>query len=372
MGKKNDIDLKGKTPQEIIKLFKENELPENFCIIPFVNLIFNPGGKISVCRQKGTEHIIGNLEDNTIEEIWNNEYIQTWREEFLTGDVKICKRETTEDFCHLGALNYNYFSEVSLTKTQTLPMKKFTANFNGKCNLECVMCDVWKMPNDYYNKNEFWDKANTEFFPYIKEMELLSGEPFVQKDTWRLIDEVAEINPDCEWSFTTNGHWKLNKFIENKLDKIKIKNLHISIDSLIPAKYSEIRLKGDLRIVLENLDLLKCYQSRRNVSGKTSLGLTLHALVMKDNWRELESFIDFTEHHDLMLILDNLRLPHSLSILSLEEYERIEILEYYFLNLNTEKLKRGMRIIIPIIKSLSNTAQKKYWLSLKHGINEND
>lgn len=368
MDKKNNTDFKGKSPQEIIKLFKENKLPENFCIIPFVNLIFNPGGKISVCRQKGTEHIIGSLENNTIEEVWNNEYIQAWREEFLTGNVKICKRETNEDFCHLGSLNYNYFSEVSLTKQQTLPMKKFTANFNGKCNLECVMCDVWKMPNDYYNKGDFWDKAKTDFFPYIKEMELLSGEPFVQKDTWRLIDEVSPINPDCEWSFTTNGHWKLNKFIENKLDKIKIKNLHISIDSLLPARYSEIRLNGELRIVLENLELLKSYQIRREDSGRSDLGLTLHALIMKDNWRELESFIDFTNHHSLMLILDNLRIPHSLSILSLTLAKRVEILEYYFSNLNTEKLKRGMRIIIPIIKSLPSNEQKKFWLSLNEGI----
>ncbi len=172
--------LKGKSPEEILELFKQNKLPDNFCIIPFVNLIFNPGGNVSVCRQKGTEHIIGSLERNSIEEIWNNEYIQKWRNEFLTGNVKICKRETTEDVCHLGSLNYNYFHDVKLEKVQDLPMKKFTANFNGKCNLECVMCDVWKMPNEYYDKNDFWKKANTEFFPHIKEMELLSGEPFVQ------------------------------------------------------------------------------------------------------------------------------------------------------------------------------------------------
>ena len=231
-------------PNELLQKFKNKGLPEDFCIIPFVNLIFNPGGKIGVCRQKGTQHIVGDLETSSIDEIWNSKILQQWRGEFLTGNIKTCKKEIANNRCNLGSKNYEYFENVVLEKEIPLPMKKFTANFNGQCNLECIMCDVWKMPNGYYDKANFWKNVKSEFFPYIKELELLSGEPFVQKDTYKLIDCVSEINPDCWWSFTTNAHWSLTSKIKADLDKIKIKNMQLSIDSFDSKTYSEIRKKG--------------------------------------------------------------------------------------------------------------------------------
>lgn len=362
MSKKN-INT-GKSPKEIQKLFKQKGLPENFCIIPFVNLIFNPTGEIGVCRQKGTNHVVGHLNENSVEEIWNNEYLQRWREEFLTGNIKICAREVKEDFCHLGALNYEYFNQVELKKKQSQSMLKFTANFNGKCNLECIMCDVWKMPNNYYDEIEFWEKAEKDFFPYIKEIELLSGEPFVQKDTWRLIDIVSSVNPDCQWSFTTNSHWKFNKKIKSYLDKIKIKNIHVSVDSLDPENYQKIRQKGKLSIVLENIDALRKYELNRVQVNKSSLGLSLHALVMKQNWEELESFLDFCETKEMMLILDLLRVPSEISLLALTEEEKTQIIERYLNTMDNNKIKRSMRIILPLIYSLKIYDQKKYFSQL--------
>ena len=99
----------GKAPQEILKLFKQHKLPENFCIIPFVNMIFNPGGSVSVCRQKGTEHQVGHLDENSIEDIWNNSYMQKWRNEFLTGEVKICKKEMRCSGYNLDEVHPNPF-----------------------------------------------------------------------------------------------------------------------------------------------------------------------------------------------------------------------------------------------------------------------
>ena len=118
----------------------------------FTNIILNPSGNVSICRQKGTEHIVGSLNDNTIEEIWNSDYLKKWRNEFLTGEISICKSEIANDSCHLSSGNYFYFSSVELDTTQSdLPMK-LTANFNGQCNLKCKMCDVWVMENGYYDR----------------------------------------------------------------------------------------------------------------------------------------------------------------------------------------------------------------------------
>lgn len=358
-----------KTPQQIHELFKERELPRDFCIIPFINMIFNPNGDIGICRQKGSKHVVGSLEKNSIEEVWNNEYMQKWRDEFLTGNVCICKREIEEDFCNVGAGNYEYFDEVELKKIQKLPMQKFTANFNGKCNLECIMCDVWKEPNGYYDKSNFWEKAKTDFFPYIKEVELLSGEPFVQKDTWRLIDEISSVNPNCLWSFTTNAHWKLNNHIVSKLNKIKIKNIHLSVDSLDPTIYSKIRKKGNLHIVLENIKELKNYEIERLKLKQSDLGLAVHFLVMKENYMELPNVLSFISKRNLRVILDLLRMPETNSLLSFNETTRIDVLVKYFNLLTPEQLKLSVRIILPLIKSLKKTDQQLYLLRFNQEIN---
>lgn len=361
----NKPSEKAKTPREILELFKSKNLPENFCIIPFVNMIFNPTGEVGICRQKGTQHTVGDLENNTIEEIWNNEYMQKWRNEFLTGNVCICKREVEEDFCHLGSTNYEYFNDVKLSTKQELPMKKFTANFNGMCNLECIMCDVWKMPNGFYDRKNFWQKCEKDFFPFIKEVELLSGEPFIQKDTWRLIDTISNLNPNCQWSFTTNSHWRLNNFIKEKLDKVSVKNIHVSIDSLDKIKYSQIRKNGKLETVLENVESLRIYEKERLEKGKSSLGLALHFLVMNENWKELGDILDYVDKMEIKIILDVLKIPQANSVLNRNDEKIIEILDHYFKTLTNKKLKRSLRVIKPLIESLTRINKKIYYIKLQ-------
>lgn len=341
------------TPEEISQLFQEQGLPKNFCIVPFTNLIFNPGGKVSVCRQKGTDHSIGHLDENSANEIWNNEYIQQWRKEFLTGDVKICAKEQARDACHLSCSNYHFFDDVKLTVKQEDQPLKITANLNGKCNLECKMCNIWKMENGYYDKNNFWENSEKDFFPFIKEIEFLSGEPFIQKDTYKLIDKISVLNPDCQWSFTTNSHWKLTPAIIEKLDKIKIKNIIISVDSLKPESYSEIRRKGSLDVVIENIDSMLSYNQQRISQGKTDMGLTLHFLAMKENFFETTDILDFCENRGLRHILRTLVTPENLSVLSLSQSEKINLLNNYADKASADHLKKSARVIGPLLESLT-------------------
>lgn len=353
-------------PLDILMMFRERGLPDNFCIVPFVNLIFNPSGEVGVCRQKGTEHIVGHLDHHTVEEIWNNETLKSWREEFLTGNIKTCKDEIRRDHCNLMVDNYkNLWPEIHFSSEQPFPMMRFTANFNGKCNLRCKMCHIWTMQNGYYDTIDFWAKSKENFFPYIKEMELLSGEPFIQSDTYKLIDEVSEVNPDCQWSFTTNGHWSLTKGIKTSLDKIKIRDLIVSVDSFIPERYSAIRIGGDLNVVTKNLENLKQYESERIGSGLSSLNLTLHFLVMKDNWDEVSKVIDISDSLGLKLIFNNLYRPDSYALSSLPINEQKKILDHYLSTCHWSKLNRMMTIIMPLLENIALEDRAHYLLAIK-------
>jgi cyclic pyranopterin phosphate synthase len=42
--------------------------------------------------------------------------------------------------------------------------KRLDVRLNGKCNLQCVMCDVWSQPNGVYNQSDFWQYGRKEIF----------------------------------------------------------------------------------------------------------------------------------------------------------------------------------------------------------------
>lgn len=339
-------------PTELQELFKKKGLPPQFCIVPFSNLILNPSGDIGVCRQKGTEHVVGNILKESLEEIWNGDYLQNWRKEFLTGNIEICKKEVATDACHLSPDHYVFFPEIDLKAQQENMPIKLTANFNGKCNLKCTMCDVWMMENGLYDRIGFWDRSETDFFPYIKEIEMLSGEPFIQKDTYRLIDAITKTNPDVLWSITTNAFWKWNPAIEKALDKIEIKNIILSIDSLDEECYAEIRRGGKLKQVLETLENLRLYEKRRLEAGRTGLGLTLHFLVMKNNWQELPRLADFTEEKGMRLTVNNCYDPKEMSLWDYDTEEELRIGLEIIDNCNPHQLTRVVRSLLAIAHDL--------------------
>lgn len=338
------------TPLEVLRSFDELSLPKNFCVVPFTNLILNPSGKVSVCRQKGTDHTIGDLNNQSLEEIWNGDTLKQWRKEFLDGNPQICKKEIENDQCHLGSGSYFFFKDVQLDITQkNLPLK-LTANFNGSCNLKCEMCHVWTMENGFYDKIDYWPELREKFLPYIKEIELLSGEPFVQQDTFRLIEEVSAVNPDCVWSFTTNGHWTLTEKVQKALSKITVKNIIYSVDSLDSDRYHQIRKPGNLKVVLDNIEAMKIY----NFSRGQEIALNFHFLVMQSNWDELYDVLQFCREKQLMPILNYLNEPVEFSLSTLSEEKRRGIMDFYLSEKGTPYLREGMRIILSLNHSFDS------------------
>lgn len=349
-----------KTAEDVKKFLEANDLPENFCIIPFINMILGPGGDVSVCRQKGSKHIVGNLKENSLEEIWNGEYLQNWRQEFLDGNPKVCSHEVKYVHCHLSPEHYWDQEEVTKEKVQQYPFKKLTANLNGECNLKCVMCDVWKQENGFYNEENFWKGAKEDIFPYIKEVEMLSGEPLIQEDTFRMIDEMAEINPDAQWSITTNGIWNFEGRIKEALQKIKIKRFIFSIDSFIKERYSKIRINGDLEILESNVRKLTDFSNQSD----RPFDVTVHFLVMTSNYDEILNAVKKSRELGAKLILDICEYPRNLSIFKLSEDERVKIVDALLEECPEKHINSIMATVLRISNSFSQKNKKEMLLKL--------
>jgi cyclic pyranopterin phosphate synthase len=360
------LPSKFKKVQGVISDFTSRGLDKNsFCSVPFTTIILEPNGSVGICRLKGTEESIGNIKDNNLMDIWNGEKARRWRREFLDGRPKICKNDVAYRNCNLCAETNTLLKDAQLTEIQTSPILKFTANFNGKCNLECQMCTIWQMPNGLYDEINFWEPAKKEIFPHLKEIDMLSGEPFIQKDTYRLIDEVSLVNNDCLWTITTNAHWKLNKRIEDYLNKIEFKALIISIDSLIPETYAKIRKLGNLETVLSNVDKILEYQKKRIENKKGSLNINVNMLIQKDNWKEIPSLLKYCSEKNIDPHITFCYRPEKHSLLDLDNTAKKEILDYYFLHFSDMDLYRSMRVIKPLVFSMDKIDKFHYLLEIK-------
>ena len=344
------------TALDVLEAHRRLGVPRGFCLVPFTSLILEPDGKVGSCRHKGCDFPVGNILESSLDEIWNGEFIREWRREFLTGDVKICDTEVRHRACHLCP-DYNaLLGNISLDEWQQRRPLRLGLNFNGQCNLECQMCHVWEKPNGLYDRIGFWEKL-PEYCRDLREVELLSGEPFIQKDTYRLIDLLSEINPACLWTVTTNGHWKLTDTVKRSLDKIRFKNLIVSIDSVVPETYARIRKGGSLDVVLANLDRLVEYERERVNRGLGALGIRINFLYQADNRNELKSSHEFEKATGLPVFRTFCYQPEDRSILSLSELERETLLERYESELSFDEISHSMRVILPILDSLPPLAR---------------
>lgn len=350
--------------RDVAAEFEARGLPANFCHVPFTALILEPDGRVGSCRMKGTEFTVGNLNDNTLEEIWNGPFLREWRREFLSGDVRKCKSEVRYKGCNTCPEYNALLPSIDPVEIQTKQPMRIALNLNGKCNLECRMCHIWKEPNGLYEKNGWWDQV-AEWVKNVKEIELLSGEPFIQRDTYRLIDSISVSNPECEWTITTNANWTFNDKVRETLDKIKFKHLTVSIDSLDPASYSKIRKNGDLGRLLETVDRLIAYDRSRIERGLGSLNLHVCFLVQKDNWMELANFHRYAREKGVRHFLIFLFEPFEYSLLDLPESRREEILRFYVESLSREDLNLSRKVFLPLLDSLPKIARASHLLEFR-------
>ena len=291
------------------------------------------------------DYPVGNIKNHTIMELWNSKKMQKIRKEFISGDIKICAEKIAKKGCHQWY--HNFRDMIELKVFQEIPVRKLDIRLNGRCNLQCIMCDVWKDKGNHYGEKEFWSYAPLEVFPHLYEIDLLGGEPFIQKDTYRLIDEMSVVNPGCRWNITTNGNWKFNRTIESYLNKVNIVSITLSLDSIFPDTFARIRRKGDFRKVIATLDALNDYCKRREIFFK------IDCVVQMENYNEVFNYTEFTRYRKLAHAFIFLTSPEKLSAVNMLENEKIPYLKKLREEFERTKNIELLQIYNPIFLSLS-------------------
>tara|TARA_B110000211_G_scaffold42834_1_gene44660 strand:- start:8747 stop:9778 length:1032 start_codon:yes stop_codon:yes gene_type:complete len=293
-----------------------------FCNAPFNNMYFNTLSKVAPCW-KLPGFVDTWSKDRSINDIWNGEHFQKYRDALLKNKFltrcKECKHETDNGIWPLAKA----YSELCVNKNGYPSLIEIEVS--NQCNLECIMCSpllsngLAKKANigDHRGMLEPYDNSFREqlkeYYPHLKEFRINGGEPFAQKLVLDICEDIAEINPSLRISFATNGT-VMNKRVRHILDICNIQ-INISIDSLIPERYSKIRVNGDLNKVLVNLEIFKDHCKKKDTQ------ISVMVNPMRNNWEEMPLFLDFCHKHDLKLWFNTIRYPTHLSIWNLPTNE---------------------------------------------------
>ena len=222
-------------------------------------------GNVQVCCNKWcNSYIIGNILENTYDEIWNGEkrraLLKQFEEQhFVYCDLNICPLKTT-----YSDEEFDRIYEDNLNKKEKL----IRLNYDCSCNLRCIFCRDEALIDDE-NQLDKINRAIVDMLPMINENNIIIsltgvGEVFTSKRHIALIEEIVSKYPNIKISIITNGVLaSAERFKELGLED-RIEGIEVSVHAYKKKTYDKLIKGGNFDALKKNLH----YISGLKKSGK--------------------------------------------------------------------------------------------------------
>jgi len=275
----------------------QKNLAGKYCSKLYTWLEFDMWGKAWMCCPSWLPYPIGNVLENSLEEIWNGERAQTLRNQIFTGNWKYCQHK----FCPLISSDaLPNLSDIDNAPTDTIADLPTMFNFSNdeSCNLKCPSCRVDKLlftegplyerrkaVNDKICNMLFGEPSNRYFSIHVTG----SGDPFASKIYRDMLQNLQGKDfPNLQINLQTNGVMFTPK-MWSKLNKIH-KNLRrcaISFDAGTQNTYENVTRKGgDWNLLLENCKFLD-----QKIKDYPLFDIAYDFVVQTDNYKEMKRYI---------------------------------------------------------------------------------
>ncbi|MBK8698400.1 MAG: hypothetical protein IPN29_02150 [Saprospiraceae bacterium] len=133
--------------------------------------------------------------------------------------------------------------------------------------------------------------------------------------------EWKAINPAINIHITTNGT-VLNTRVKELLEGMRC-GIVLSLDSLHPDTYAQIRLKGQLARVLQNMDYFLDYTQRKQTY------FSIAVCPMQINCSEMPALVDFANEKNVSIHFNTVWNPEEVSLRFLRASELEQVLALY-------------------------------------------
>jgi MoaA/NifB/PqqE/SkfB family radical SAM enzyme len=264
----------------------------------------NPNGNVTMCCDNNT--VLGNVNENTIEEVWNGDGYRTMRRRMHEeGAHALCPHtcpvlnggKTYQNLDWYKSLDKNGAAYANAAKNvrefekhkhvlESLPRWMRFA-YSYACNLDCYHCyqreDATinlKLPDNFMDQVRRLAKSFQVIFPF-------GGEPFLFKPVTDFLAEV-EVDPGCRYMFVTNATLLTPK-IFSLLGERELGVIAVSLDAATEESFDKLRKRGrraDWNGVMDNMRRLQQLKAEKNFIYTVSMTLN------SQNFNEIEAFID--------------------------------------------------------------------------------
>lgn len=264
-----------------------NKDGKKICYNPWTHFeVNNPNGDVTMCCDVGT--IMGNVNHNSIEEIWNGVPFQKARKEMYSiGGEKMCSPN-----CLLlnGGKNYQSFSwyqqtphdsecyknsqinEIEISQGKTIlesepRWMRFMLTYD--CNYECYHCyQEGDRALSIQLPKSFIDSV-IEKSPYFQFKFLFGGEPLLDKN-FPVMLRNANVNFN-RFGMVTNGSL-IHKY-QDIISSVDWSFISVSLDAANSKSYLALRKSSQWDRIVNNLKILSDMKKQRHFVLTTSMTL---------------------------------------------------------------------------------------------------
>ena len=211
---------------------REND-KDTLCILPWIHTYVNPQGQVGPCCEFNDKFELGNINDDSLENIINNEPYKKLRLDLLNKKrPDICNNCWSREDSNLTSRrldsNRNWKKFMDIPTKQTSPDGEFT-NFKLKhldirlsnvCNFMCRMCSgkfsnkIANEENRLYGSTTYLDNLVIDKstlltyiennLDHIESVYFAGGEPILNQEHYKILDIFIDNKLDVAVTYNTN------------------------------------------------------------------------------------------------------------------------------------------------------------------------
>ena len=341
---------------------------------PFTGLATREDGAICACCRS---HPVGNIQEQTLEEIWNNDTMKRIRYQVLNGyrppECEPCfslEDQGVESLRqrHISGkipearikLYPNAVSSMNSDFTMPFEIPTMELKLNNLCNLKCRMChpmdstswNDWSEIKDFYkaegnimyaiveehdleNKphldnfqdNPAWWSSLEKLLPHFRRVEFAGGEPLMDPQHYRILDMLAPYGNQIEIKYATNLSMlgKSNRTVWEYWPKFKSVAVNVSIDGL-GSSYEYVRGNASWAELINNIRQIQTIPNISRIVGAVTVQVS-NVLILD---KMIEYFLNdigivfHTHRVEYPKLLSAQVLPRELQVLAITKLRAVD------------------------------------------------
>jgi sulfatase maturation enzyme AslB (radical SAM superfamily) len=348
---------------------------KTFCMHPFTGLATREDGAVKICCRSQP---IGWIQDDSLENIWNNYQMRDVRKKILCGErPEVCKPCFDLEDQGVESLRQRHIKNAipesrinlypnaldALRDDYTMPFELPTMEIklNNLCNLKCRMCNPldstswndWDEVKPFYEKEgnylvktvdrlvnkpgkyigpfddtDRWWESFEKLLPHFRRVEFAGGEPLMDPQHYKILDMLKPYAKNIEIKYATNGTTlgiKGGRTIHDYWPYFKSVAVNVSIDGIHDV-YNYIRSNGDFNLVEQNIKEIQTIPNVNRVVGAftAQAGNILQAAECIDYFLNEMGIVFYSHRVSYPNVLSAQVLPQSLKDEAIKRLEAVD------------------------------------------------